>query len=431
MSEYIFLIDCDNFFVSCERLFRPDLENKPVLVLSSNDGCVISRSQEVKDLGVGMGEPYFKIRDVCEKNKVSLFSTNFELYKDMSARVMSILRRFSNNIEVYSIDEAFLVFSFFDTTEDFLLEKAKEIRRTILQEVGVPVSVGIAKTKTLAKVATYFAKPKYKSGGCVALLDSQVISESLKKIEVRDVWGIGRRLAPKLAKAGIRTAYDFYEKSPAWVQAHTNILGVHTLLELQGSSQYGVFEDTALRKSLLHSQSFGRMLYNIADIETMVAYHARKVSETLRGEGALAREVSVFLYTVKQGGKRDKVFGTEVLETYNNSTLTIVKTALSILTRIYITKQSYSKAGVFVCNIVPEGALPKSTLFCESSNKDEVLMHTLDALQSKYGDVVRVGSELGLQAGKANAKYLSPRCTTRWSEVLDVRIHRSSFFVKK
>jgi DNA polymerase V len=423
MPEYIFLIDCDNFFVSCERLFRPDLKNKPVLVLSSNDGCVISRSQEVKDLGVGMGEPYFKIREVCEKNTVSLFSTNFELYRDVSARVMSVVRRFSSNVEVYSIDEAFLALSVVDITEDFLLEKAKEIRRTVLQEVGVPVSVGVANTKTLAKVATHFAKPKYNNSGCVVFIDSQIISESLKKIAVGDVWGIGRRLAPRLAKVGIRTAFDFFEKSPDWIQAQTNILGVRTSQELHGVKRFGVLEDTTLRKSLLRSQSFGSALHKLADIETMVAYHARKVSETLREEGALAREVSVFLYTAKQDGKRHKVFGTEVLEMWDNSTLLIVKTALLILKRIYAKNQSYSKAGVFVRNIVPEGAQPNSTLFGESASKDKVLMHTLDAIQSKYGDVVRMGSEFGAKTGRANSKHLSPRRTTRWSEVLYLTVY--------
>lgn len=418
MTEYIFLIDCDNFFVSCEKLFRPDLKNKPVLVLSSNDGCVISRSQEVKELGVGMGEPYFKIRDLCEKNAVRLFSTNFELYRDISARVMSVLRRFSDNVEVYSVDEAFLTFSVSENAELVLVAKAKEIRAVVMRDVGIPVSVGVAKTKTLAKVATHFAKPKYGTEGCFVLIDTALISESLKKMDVRDVWGIGRRLAPKLAKVGVHTAFDFFAKPYPWIQAQTSILGVRTATELHGVKYFTVGEDLELRKSLLHSQSFGHTLSRRNDIETMVAHHARKVAETLREEKAFAREIQVFLYTARKGGKRHKVQGVEVFDRYENSTLVIVQTALTILRRIYTSQYAYSKAGVYVANIVPDGFQPRSTLFGESADKDKTLMTALDALRSKFGDVVCTGSEMSVNTGKANANHLSPRRTTRWGEVL-------------
>lgn len=420
MTEYIFLIDCDNFFVSCERLFRPDLKNKPVLVLSSNDGCVISRSQEVKGLGVGMGEPYFKIRELCEKNAVRLFSTNFELYRDISARVMSILRRFSDTVEVYSIDEAFLTVSVSGNVEAVLIAKAREIRATVIREVGVPVSVGVAVTKTLAKVATHFAKPKYGTDGCFVLSNTAVIVGSLKKMEVGDVWGIGRRLAPKLARAGVYTAFDLHERSPSWVQAQTSVVGVRTLAELHGVKYFTVGEDMELRKSLLHSQSFGHTLDRLNDIETMVAYHARRVAETLREEKAFAREMHVFLYTARKGGKRHKVQGVDIFDRYENSTLVIVQTALTVLRRIYTSHYAYSKAGVYVTNIVPDGFQPKSTLFGESADKDKMLMTALDTLRSRFGDVVCTGSEMRIHTGKANANHLSPRRTTRWGEVLSV-----------
>jgi DNA polymerase V len=422
MTEYIFLIDCDNFFVSCEKLFRPDLKNKPVLVLSSNDGCVISRSQEVKELGVGMGEPYFKIQELCEKNAVRLFSTNFELYRDISARVMSILRRFSDNVEVYSIDEAFLTVSVLENVEVALITKTREIRTAVMREVGVPVSVGVAKTKTLAKVATHFAKPKYSTEGCFALTNSALIVKSLKNMEVGDVWGIGRRLAPKLEKAGVHTAFDFYEKPHTWIQTQTSIVGVRTLAELHGVKYFTVGEDLELRKSLLHSQSFGHTLNRCNDIETMVAHHARRVAESLREEKAFAREIQVFLYTARKGGKRHKVQGVDVLDRHENSTLVIVQTALTILRRIYTSQYSYSKAGVYVTNIVPDGFQPKNTLFGASTDKDKTLMATLDALRNKFGDVVCTGSEMSVNTGKANANHLSPRRTTRWDEVFNVSL---------
>ncbi|HCC05668.1 TPA: DNA polymerase V UmuC [Patescibacteria group bacterium] len=420
MTEYIFLIDCDNFFVSCERLFRPDLQKKPVLVLSSNDGCVISRSQEVKNLGIGMGEPYFKIRDLCEKNTVFLFSTNFELYRDISARVMSVLRRFSDTVEVYSVDEAFLTFSVSQNAEAILLEKAKEVRFAVMREIGVPVSVGVAVTKTLAKVATHFAKPKHSTNGCFVLVDTDLIHESLKKLEIGDVWGIGRRLASKLAKAGVHTAFDFYSKTYPWIQAQTSILGVRTARELHGVRQLAVGEDAELRKSLLHSQSFGSAVHCLIDLQTSVAYHARKVAEILRKEGALAREVSIFLYRKCTNGKREKVLGSEILGTYTNSTLIIVATTLTVLARLYVPEHSYTKAGVYVKSIVPEGGQPRSTLFGEYTNTHQEIMTAVDDLRSRYGDVIHTGLETRASKSQAHSNHLSPRRTTRWGEVLHI-----------
>jgi len=306
MTEYIFLVDCDNFFVSCERLFRPDLAYKPVVVLSSNDGCVISRSFEAKKLGIKMGEPYFKIRSLCEQHKVVLFSTNFELYRDISQRVMSIVRRYSDVVEVYSIDEAFLALSVSDDVEGFLLRKASEIRATVLQEVGIPVSVGIAKTKTLAKIAAHFAKPQYMGNGSNVLIQDSNIRKALQDIAVGDVWGIGMAYAQKLARKGIVSAFDLCNKDDAWIRKETNVVGLRTVSELRGVRCFHLGGDEVLRKSLLSSQSFSRRVTSLRNLETAVAGHARTIAGILRSESAVAKEVSVFVYSPGESGKKSK-----------------------------------------------------------------------------------------------------------------------------
>lgn len=429
MTKYISLIDCDNFFVSCERLFRPDLVSKPVLVLSSNDACTISRSREVKKLGVKMGEPYFKIKDLCEKNNVVLFSSNFELYRDISRRVMSVLRRYTDTIDVYSVDEAFLELiphpdcATDEEREHSLLEQALSIRSAVLQEVGVPVSIGVAKTKTLAKVATHFAKPSFAENGVAVLVVKDAIQKALQEIPIGDVWGIGRAYAPRLVQAGILTAFDFCEKDTSWIQKHTNITGLRTMLELQGIQQFPLGDKGDIRKSLMHSQSFGSALNRLSDLETSVAHHARKVAETLRGEEILALEVGVFLYAKDKYGSRKKIVETELLGTYTNSTLTIVAVAHRLLARIYSSAYTYSKSGVFVRGIVPEGYQPVTTLFGEPTNTHSALMGAIDDLRSKYGLVLQTGIEVRAHKGRAQKKYISPRYTTRWNEVKKVSTH--------
>lgn len=426
MQEYIALVDCDNFFVSCERLFRPELLSKPVLVLSSNDTCAISRSQEVKNLGIKMGDPYFKIKELCDKHKVTLFSSNFELYSDMSRRVMSVLRRYTDTIDVYSVDEAFLELVpqagcvTDEDCEQSLLTQARSIRTAVLQEVGVPVSIGVAKTKTLAKVATHFAKPRFTSDGAVALVRKDAIQKALEEIPIGDVWGIGRAYGPKLVRVGIITAFDFCEQEVSWIQKHINMPGLRTVSELQGIRCFHIGESDSVRKSLMHSQSFICALHHLSDIEKSVVHHARKVAEILRAEEIYAREIGVFLYAREKDGTRHKVVGTEVEEVYTNSTLTIVATAHKVLKRIYSPTCTYTKSGVFVRNIVPEGGQPATTLFGENTNTHSSLMSAIDILRSKFGIVLQTGIEMRADKGRARRMYLSPRCSTRWEEVKKV-----------
>lgn len=477
------LIDCNNFFVSCERLFRPDLAKRPVVVLSSNDGCIISRSEEAKALGLRMGEPYFKVKELCEKKGVAVFSSNFDLYRDLSRRVMETLRRFSDEVEVYSVDEAFLTLELGRHCERnetersnprawphtlnnpwiaasspcgapprndeihgvryHVFEWGREIRETVLHEVGIPVSVGIAPTKTLAKVATHYAKhaPRaygntYTNGegrnshespirilhtgmpGVCVLIEELARTRALDLLPIEEVWGIGFRLAPKLKALGIDTAGKLAAMDDRWIQKHMSIKGLTTVHELRGTKCYDVGEDTTLRKSLLHSQSFGASLYAYKDVRAAVAYHARKVAETLRTEKAAARSVSVMIRTSRHREKRYAAFDTDTLPVHTNSTFEIVSQALAVFDRLYRPGFPYAKAGVQVSDIVPEGAVHPTTLFGDATAENKPLMDTLDTLRQRFGpDIVRMGAEGKGKKWSARHKLLSPRYTSVWLEI--------------
>jgi DNA polymerase V len=361
-----------------------------------------------------MGVPHFKIRDVCEEHKVILFSSNFELYRDISRRVMSVLKRFSENLEIYSIDEAFAELSNGTTAE--------KIRWTVLKEVGVPVSVGVSHTKTLAKVASHFAKPKSDGVGHKELLEQCDIDDALQEIEIGDVWGIGRQYSKKLKRYDVFSAQDLLNKSDEWVRKKTNMLGLQTVAELRGTQCLEVGEDPELRKSLVHSQSFGKPVYKLSELRASVARHARAAAETLRAEEAVARHVSVFIRTSRH--KYDKYTGAydmDILGIHTNDTLKIVESALSILERLYKRDVGYAKAGVYVRDIVPEGAQPQETLFKEKTGENK-LMEALDALHFKYGVSVKTGAEIEEGKWRAKRNHLSPRRTTRWDEVATVHL---------
>ncbi len=426
MKKYIFLIDCDNFFVSCERLFRPDLRTKPVAVLSSNDACVISRSEEVKKLGISMGAPLFSIKALCKKEGVTFFSSNFELYRDISARVMSVLRRFSDTVEVYSIDEAFLSLSFREEDEENILSDlikiALEIRTAVMGEVGVPISVGVGETKTLAKVATHFAKPRnMESMGYCILHSLEDVETALSKISLDAIWGIGQGFSKTLEKNGLETALDLYKKDPLWIKKVTNEVCMKTALELHGFVCHGVEEDTSLRKSLMQSQSFTKAKLRCIDLESAVAKHAREVAETLRSEGIVAREVYVFMYTEREDGRRVRVSDFEVLDMHTNNTLVLVEHATSLVRSLYSSTVRYKKTGVYLRDILPEHSQPQYTLFGESVT-DTALMQSLDAVKERFGISLKTALEMGEKKCRVKREYISPRCTTRWSDSLRVGV---------
>lgn len=442
-SSYIALVDCNNFFVSCERLFRPDLLHKPVIVLSSNDGCVISRSNEAKLLGFKMGEPYFKVKEQCVRHNVAVFSSNFALYRDVSRRVMHTLRRFSDDVEVYSVDEAFIGVPLpqrhqVTPAAVYLAAFAEGVRKAVVEEVGIPVTVGVSPTKTLAKVASHLAKEAQKAlltGGALAayravgvwgegvggIADERTRAHALAATPIEDVWGVGFRLAPRLRAMGVATAHALQAQPDLWVQKRMSVCGLRTVLELRGTRCFGVGEDTSLRKSLLHSQSFGKAVFDLATVRSAVAHHARKIAEILRAEGVQAREVGVLIRTSRHVSRRYSTYDHDVLPMPTNDTLELVDAALQVLGRIYRPGFGYAKAGVVVRDIVAEGAVPERTLFSEPTSTRKSLMRTLDELRHTYGDIVRMGAE-GMETWRPKHELLSPAYTTRWGDVRRIRL---------
>ena len=292
-SKKIALVDCNSFYVSCERLFNPRIRKKPVVVLSNNDGCIISRSNEAKALGIKMGEPYFKARDIILKNKVEVFSSNYSLYGDLSRRVMRTLKRFNADIEIYSIDEAFMDLSNF--TDQEVESVGKEIRETVLKWTGIPTSIGIAKTKTLSKVANHIAKKK--QSGVTSLIGIENLDPILEKVEINDVWGVGRQLTKFYQKHGIYNAKQLKNKSNTWIKKSSNVLSSRTAMELRGIPCIDIETTQTKRKSCVVSRSFGKRIETYQELKEAVANYCLNASEKIRSEGLVAKAITVFVRT--------------------------------------------------------------------------------------------------------------------------------------
>ena len=292
-TKKIALIDCNSFYVSCERLFNPKIRNKPVVVLSSNDGCIISRSNEAKALGIKMGEPYFKAKDIIVKNNVRVFSSNYSLYGDLSRRVMRTLKRFNSEIEIYSIDEAFLDLSNFPDEE--IENIGKEIRDIVLQWTGIPTSIGIAKTKTLSKVANHIAK-KTKSG-VVSLIGVKDIDPILEKVEVNDIWGVGKQLTKFFVKNGINNAKQLKNISNTWIKKNSNVLSSRTAMELRGISCIDLETKSSKRKSCVVSRSFAKKVEKLQELQESITGYCLNAAEKIRSESLIAKSITVFIRT--------------------------------------------------------------------------------------------------------------------------------------
>ena len=376
------LVDCNSFYVSCERLFNPKIRKKPVVVLSNNDGCIISRSNEAKALGIKMGEPYFKAKNIIIKNNVNVFSSNYSLYGDLSRRVMRTLKRFNSAIEVYSIDEAFMDLSNFSDKE--VEEVGREIRNTVLQWTGIPTSIGIAKTKTLSKVANHIAKKK--QSGVTSLIGIENIDSILEKVEINDVWGVGRQLTKFYQKNGIYNAKQLKNKSNTWIKKCSNVLGSRTAMELRGIPCIDLETTTTKRKSCVVSRSFGKRVESFQELKEAVANYCLNASEKIRSESLVAKSITVFVRT--SPFQRD--FGyysnakTVDFPIATNNSIETVKTAVSILESIFKNGYRYQKAGVMLTGLRNDDG--RKNLF--SSDKDEKiksLMRSIDNTNYRYG----------------------------------------------
>ena len=417
MKKKIFaLIDCNAFYVSCERVFNPKLNNKPVVALSNNDGCIIARSKEAKALGIKMGVPLFKVKDIVEKENVIVFSSNYTLYADMSRRVMNIISEFAPSIEVYSIDEAFIELTNMNVDYESYV---RQMRRVILQYTGIPVSIGVASTKTLTKVANHIAKDDESLEGVCSLVKHENLDQVLEDTNVADVWGVGRQLSKKLIANGIFNAKLLKNCEDAWVRKMMSVNGLKTVSELREISCLDLEETSATRKSCCTTRSFGKPLVNLDDIEQAVTTFARRATERIRGENLTASTVSVFLRT--NPFDRNRYYSnssTTTLSYPTYDTMQIVKTALQLTKIIFRENYKYKKAGVLLSGFYEKGTETKD-LFSEARYRSPKLMSAVDQINERYGsDTIQIATECQIGKWKQKRKNCTQSYTTQLDNVL-------------
>jgi len=391
----IALVDCNSFYVSCERLFNPKIQKKAVVVLSNNDGCVISRSREAKDLGIKMGEPYFKVKDLVKKNKVEVYSSNYALYGDISRRVMKVLKTFSPKVEIYSIDEAFIDLSFID--EKGVEDYGSEIRSRVLKWTGIPTSVGIASTKTLSKVANHIAK-KEKAG--VIYLNTN-IDEKLKKFPIEDVWGVGKQLSKFYHKNNISNAYDLKNVSNTWVKKGTNVLGAKTAMELRGITCIDLQIDQEKRKNCCVSRSFGRKVKDLNELEESVITHCLNAAEKIRADDQIAKTITVFIRTSPFDKNRRYYSNSKTIDLAipTSNSIELIKNAVKALTDIYKYGYAYQKAGIILSGLKDANQNDQNLLTPLLENKSKKLMKAIDYTNTKYGRYAISIAQAGLSKG--------------------------------
>lgn len=417
------LADCNNFFVSCERVFRPDLQGKPVIVLSSNDGCAIARSNEAKAIGIKMGDPFFKIRNLVKKHGVAVFSGNMALYGDMSQRVRWVLEEFAPAVEVYSIDEAFLDLRGIKNID--FDSYAKEISARCWKMTSIPVSVGIAPTKTLAKIASKLCKQYPKLlGGCY-MHKPQDIEKVLRKYPIEDVWGIGRRSAAKLQARYIKTAFDFTQMSEATIQKMMGITGVRTWKELRGVPCIEFEDGFEAKQSICVSRSFSSEIYDMKELQEQIANFASSMAEKLRKQDSVTGEMAVFAYTNR--------FKENLPQTHSSTLVTfptptaeqriIVAKAVAATEELFKKGYGYKKAGVIATDITDESDMVQS-LFedTEALEKEHKITSALDAINRIYGDGTVKLAVQGSGRIKNTSENQSPHYTTSWNDIPKVSV---------
>jgi len=421
LDNSIALIDCNNFYASCERIFNPKLMGEPIIVLSNNDGCIITRSAEAKKLGIKMGEPYFKAKKIIDKNNVKVFSSNYSLYGDISQRVMEILARFASDVEIYSIDEAFLGLNGFENYE--LNSYCSYIRRTIKQWVGIPVSIGVSSTKTLSKIANNLAKKNQEYYGVCILKSWFDINEALKLTPIEDVWGIGRRLSLFLQKYNIKSAYDFIQLDKGWVRKNMGVVGEKTFLELCGISCIELDIIPSDKKSCCVSRSFSKPIEKICDLEESVSTYGTRVSEKIREEGLVAESMSVFVLT-NYFNRKEKQYSNSVklqLPYPTNNSIKIVKRALEGIRKIYRKGYRYKKAGIILYGL-SRANQTKGLLDYDREISDSV-MNTMDKINERYGSsTIRLASEGIEKAWRMKREKVSPCYTTSFEDLVKVSL---------
>ncbi len=424
------IVDCNSFYCSCERLFRPQLDDKPVVVLSNNDGCIISRSDEAKKLGVEMAGPYFLAKPVIEKYNVATFSSNYNLYGDLSWRVMETLRQMlgKENVEVYSVDEAFLNLD--DFTESDFEKIGLAIRKTVEQWTGIKVSVGVAPTKVLCKVANHLAKKNKEATNCVVVLNTkEKIAEALQNTPVNEVWGVGRQYAQKLKEMNaVFTAFDLTKKTEEW--AHKNlggVVGIRLIKELKGEPAIEMEKELTNKKMIATTRMFGSPVKNICDIKEAVATYTSKAAEKLRRQKSAASIISVFVVSREQSHNTYFRHGPTVssyvtLPVATSSTNELIKPAVLLVDKLFEPGRIYKKAGVMLSGLVPDETIQGNLFAEEKHNGKRLLMDMLDNVNfAMRDDIIKFASSGTTRDWKMRQELRSPRYTTRWNEMFVVK----------
>jgi DNA polymerase V len=420
MPAPVALVDCNNFYASCERVFQPGLRGKPVVVLSNNDGCVIARSNEAKALGIAMGEAWHICRKRVDTEGVIVRSSNYTLYGDMSARVMRTVAGFTPDLEIYSIDEAFLGLGGFERR---LEGHARELRCRVLQWTGIPVSVGIAPTKTLAKVANRRAKKDPAAGGVFLLMDDAAIDAELAAMELTDLWGVARRLAARLTALGITTPLALKRADPRFIRERFNVVLERLVLELRGVPCISLEEAPPARKSIMASRSFGRTVETREELEEAIVTHTSRAAEKLRAQGLAATRTVVFAHTNRFRPEDPQYDAVQpvTLPVATADTGKLIAAALRGLAALYRPGYRYKKAGIMLLELVPAAVAQGALFDAPDTARSKARMRAVDALNRRFGrDSVTFAAAGRRRRWQLRRDFISPRFTTNWDELLRV-----------
>lgn len=410
------LIDCNNFYANCERLFRPDLRDQPIVVLSNNDGCVIARSNEAKALGVKMGEPFFQIKALCKQHKIQVFSSNYTLYGDLSRRVMCVILESWTEVEIYSIDEAFLDLSTLPTPiqESF----CTKLQKIILKTTGIPTSIGLGETKTLAKIANHLCKKELN----IPVFNMTNQQDWLKKISVGDVWGIGRQWQKKLMQQGINSAFDLAEMNPHLLRKQFNVVLMRTAMELKGIPCAGL-EEIEPKQSIMSSRSFGQMQTDFSTIAQAISAHCKRAWEKLRSQDLVAQNLFVFVQTNRFRDDLPQYCKSISFKLVNPSDdlMLITKMAKLCFKKLYRSGYQYKKVGVCLENLLPKNPRQLDIFHQpthENLAKKEKLMEALEGINQKYGtQTIHLAAEGYIKPWAMRAELKSPAYTTSWKDL--------------
>jgi len=424
MKKLVALIDCNNFYASCERVFIPSLKNKPIVVLSNNDGCIVARSDEAKMLGIKMGEPLFKCKDVIASHGVEVFSSNYTFYADMSNRVMNVIKNFFPLTEMYSIDEAFISICTSDTKS--LIKDLVNLRKTIYKWTGIPVSIGISCSKTLAKIANKVAKRNMKDTGIFYIEPGKKLKFILENIDVEEVWGIGRRLGKMLRLNGIVSAKDLKDVDHKWIRKKTNVNVLRTVLELSGIPCITLKNAPISKKQIVTSRSFGKPIRDLSLMEEMVSRYVTRAAEKLRRQNLICSTITVALSTNKFDEKNLYRFDfrTQSLDSSTNSTSSLINVAAKIVREIFSENVLYKKAYVFLSDITNNSSR-QFTLenTSEALRRNEDLMLLIDKINHFYGrDTLKYASTGFKRDWLMKRTKKSSNFTTNWNELLTIKL---------